>query len=384
MHRSPNRYILSSIALLAMAAGAAQNTVTLSVSLREEYNDNFRLTSAPHSNVLATTVSPAARFTYATDTLSATGKAQINFNRYRGDSQLNGNDILLDGAIKKSYPLDLLSLQTSYVRDSTLASELAQTGVVQVNRQRTRFGLNPEWTGTLSPRASLTAGYDFADVTYQDSSDTGLVDYRIHKGYTTYSYRLTERSRAFASAGINQLKFDQSGDKTRTIFAVGGLEHSFSETWRGEISAGFRRVRLPNSSSNNSESGWLGQAVAEQRFETGALRFAVGREINPTGLGLLTQTDKVSLAWSDKISPTVAYDISAAVYRNKFISNTTGSNNDRYYRIDVHIGYALTEQWIIDGGLAYAQIDPDLGSSARSRSVYLSARYEWSRQLPSR
>lgn len=384
MGRIRNRYVVLSIAWLALNAAAAQNTVTLSVSSREEYNDNFRLTTAPHSSVIATTVSPAARFTYATDTLSASGKAQVNFNRYQGDSQLNSNDVLLDGSIEKNFQLDRLKLLASYVRDSTLASDLAQTGVVQVNRQRTRLSLNPEWTGTISPRASWTVGYDFADMVYQDSANTGLVDYRTNKAYTTYGYRLTERSKAFVSAGVTNLKFDRAGDKTHTLFTLVGIEHDFSEVWRTEISLGLRRVRIRNAGNDNNESGWLGQGSLERRFETGSLRAAVARELNPTGLGLLTQTDKISVSWLDKISPTLTYDISAAAFRNSFVSTTTATNNDRYYRIDVRVGYALSENWIIDGGVGYAQINPDLGDSARSRSIFFSARYEWARQLPGR
>jgi hypothetical protein len=362
----------------------AQNNVTLSVSLREEYNDNFRLTAAPHSRVFATTLSPAARFTYATDTLSASGKAQLNFNRYNGDSQLNNNDLLLDGSVKKNFALDQLSLLTSYVRDSTLASELAQTGVVQANRQRTRFSLNPEWTGTISPRASWTAGYDFSNVGYQSAGSSDLVDYRVHRAYSSFGYRLTERTKAFASAGINQLKFDGQNSKTRTIFSLAGIEHDFSEVWRAEVSAGLRRVTLPGADGNANKTGWLAQSSLDRKFETGALKFAAGRELNPTGLGALTQTDKLSIGWSDKITPTVTYDLSAAAYRNAFISTIAATNNDHYYRIDAHIGYALTENWIVDGGLAYAQVDPDLGSAAKSRSAFFSARYEWDKQLPGR
>ena len=384
LFRYPNFLLGFLLVAGSIVATAAQNSVTLSVSLREEYNDNFRLTAAPHKSVFATTVSPAARFTYATDTLSASGRAQINFNRYRGDSQLNGNDILLDGTFKKTFPLDQLSLLTSYVRDSTLASELAQTGLVQANRQRTRFNLNPEWTGTISPRASWALGYDFSDVTYQDSSNTDLIDYRVNKAYTSFNYRLTERTKAFANGGINQLKFDRQNSKARTTSALIGLEHNFSEVWRSEISAGVRRAKLPSSNGDSNKNGWLAQGTLERRFETAALRVTAGRDLNPTGLGQLTQTDKLSVGWSDKITPTVTYDVSGAAYRNAFISNATGTNNDRYYRLDAHVGYALTEDWFVDGGLAYAQINPDVGSSARSRSVFISARYEWDRQFAGR
>ena len=68
--------------------------------------------------------------------------------------------------------------------------------------------------------------------------------------------------------------------------------------------------------------------------------------------------------------------------RNAFVSANSENNNERFYRIDARVSYALSEDWIIDGGLGYAWIDPDLGNSARSRSVFFSARYEWSKLLP--
>ena len=119
--------------LLPLAADScrgAEWSFEPSVSLRSEYNDNIQLTPDPHPTVWGMMLSPDVKFSLATETLTVTGGLNLSFNRYLNQPQLNIDNY--DLSLRSRYKAERDSLQLNFdaIRDSTLVSELATTGVV--------------------------------------------------------------------------------------------------------------------------------------------------------------------------------------------------------------------------------------------------------------
>jgi hypothetical protein len=352
---------------------AAELVLRLSLRLSEGYNDNVRLESSSHPSVAITIVSPGAELIARTETLTASLKAQASINRYQGDASLDASDLILDGSLAKRFEREQVGLALSYVRDSTLASELSQTGIVQANRQRSRASLNPSWTTQVSERASWKFGYDDAQVNYQDAVGTGLTDYRTQTPYATFSYRLSERSKLEAAGGVSRLRRDTPRDTLRTVYAQVLLEHDWSEVLTAKLGIGANRVRF---SSAGSKQGWLAQASLERRFETGSAILGMARELNPTGAGEFTQTDRLFASWSAKLSPELSYSFNGAAYRNEPVRSAAGSAADRYYRLSANLGWLMTQRWSIEAEIAHARQEPTQGAAAQSNSLFFGARYD--------
>jgi hypothetical protein len=360
---------------LPLAADAVETSARLSIRLSEEYNDNIRLVANPKRRVWVTSVTPIAQLSARTETLSATAKAQVSVNRYSGDASLNNTDILLDAALKKRFERDKINLGASYVRDSTRASELTQTGVVQANRERRRFGLTPSWSALATERATWSVGYDYADVQYKDAEGTGLTDYRSGTAYTKFDYRFSERATSFVEGGLTRLKIDATRNDVRARYALAGLQYSFTELLKTEFSAGARRVDF-SSSNGDSKNGWLTRLNVERTLETGSIRLGAARELNPTGSGELTQTDKLFAEWSGKLSAQWRYGLSGSAYRNSRVSSATDNARARYYRVDANLAWAFTETWTFEVGLAHARQEPEGGETAKANSIFLGIRYD--------
>jgi hypothetical protein len=367
--------------MLAIGAGgvcaAAELSVNPSINFREEYNDNIRLTSAPHKSVFATTISPAVRFTRRTDTNEMSGKAQLNLNRYRGDSQLNANDVLIDLSFLQKLERDLLTLDGGFTRDSTFASELAGTGVVQARRQRTRAGFSPAWTKTLNERASLKFGYDFADVRYEDRQNTSLFNYRTEALAPTLKYKASERDDVFTTIGYSEYRAPDAGAKFKTVFVEGGFERKFSEVLVGRASVGVNRVRARLPQGEDSRNGWLTNLGLERRFETSSLSAQASRQLNPSGAGLLTETTRFALDWSQKLNPRAGYGLSASWYRNTFLDPLSTNRAERYYRLGARMNWLLTEYWSLEAGFGHERSEREGAENATANSVFVSAQYNW-------
>lgn len=355
---------------------AAELSLRLSLRMSEGYSDNVRLVATPHQSVTISTLSPSVELTARTETVTTSVKAQANVNRYSGDSDLNATDLVLDASMSKASERNEVLMRAAFVRDSTLASELNQTGVVQANRQRSRASVQPSWTSRLTERASLELGFDFAQVTYADAAGTGLTDYRTETPYGVFSYSLSERSTLLASSGVSRLIRKAPEGTIQNTYAQAVLEHDLSELLKAKVGVGLNRIRLDsNASTNERDSGWLAQASVERRSETGALSLGAAREINPTGSGELTQTDRMFASWFDRLSPRLSYTIGGAVYWNEALTARNTGTADRYIRMSGSIAYLITEDWAVEADIAHARQTPDQGPSAHANSVFLSTRY---------
>src|SRR5437667_1183076 len=148
--------------LAAHRSRAAEWSMEPSVALRTEYNDNIQLTGASHPSVWGAILSPDVKFSGETETLKVTGGLRVNFNRYFGEQGLDTTDHI--ASLRSSYKSerDILGLNIESVRDSTLVSELAETGLVVARRQRNRLTANPTWSKYLTERTAITASYGYS------------------------------------------------------------------------------------------------------------------------------------------------------------------------------------------------------------------------------
>jgi hypothetical protein len=353
----------------------AELSINPSINIRETYNDNIRLTSAPHRSVLQTTISPAVRFSRRTETSEANARAQLNVNRYTRDTQLNADDVLIDLSYLRKLERDLLALDAGIARDSTFASELAQTGVVQARRQRTRASASPAWTHNLSERSSVKLGYDLAEVRYQDRQNTNLVNYRAGTVFSGIKYKPSERDETFATLGYSEYKASDFATKFKTVFVEAGIERKFSEVLTARASLGANRVRFTVQDGSDTRSGWLANLNVERRFATAALTAEAGRELNPSGIGSLTETDRLALRWRQKINPRLEYSLSGAWYHNSFVGQVQNQRAERYLRVGAGLNWLASEYWTIEAGVGYEEIND--GSGASANSIFVGATYNW-------
>ncbi|HZP87849.1 MAG TPA: hypothetical protein VFB54_13620 [Burkholderiales bacterium] len=357
------------------AASAMDKTGRLSISLSEEYNDNVRLIATKHPTVYISTLSPAAECSATTETFSALARSRIDVRRYEGDSSLNSTNVLAEGVLTKQLTRHTLGLRATFLRDPTLASELTNTGIVQENRQRTSLGLNPVWTSQLSERTSWKLSHEFADVRYQDTSGTSLTNYRAGTTRTGLEYRYTERSTAFVDAGFGYFRPERLGTRSDTRYIVIGAKHQLSERVRVQGFVGPRQVEAPSSGPSRNKSGWLANLGFERSTERGVARLSVAREVNPLGSGDITQTDKLNVSWSSKLSERLLWSVSGSFYRNQLVIGSP--LRDHYYRIEGNMSWLMTKRWTIEAGIVRAHQNPDSGSSVSANQVFVGVKYDF-------
>jgi hypothetical protein len=392
----------------AGASYAAEWSMESSVALRSEYNDNIELTSAPHPTVWGLLLAPEIKFSGTTETTNVTGGVRFSVNRY---SESNLNTVDHSVGLRSSYQAERnrFAFDFDSVRDSTLVSELLETGVVQVRRQRDRLTANPSWRHSLTEATAITVSYGYTDVRYADTHNTSLSDYRDQQLSVGAISNLTERAALTLSAYYDWYETDPRTFEAKTAGIQARYDHAFSETLRGSVAVGARNTRSTQSSQafvcsgpilfglcfgdisqvtltrSDRSTGLTFLGSIDRKFETALLTAQLSREIYPTGIGAIVETDRLGGAWQQQWSPTVTFFVDASVYHTRYVGNFVSGSNTRYWRIEPRVTWKITDNWTLLSGYSHSRVAYENNSASAAANVaYVVLSYTWPKLSVSR
>lgn len=346
---------------------AAEWSAEPSLGVRGVYNSNLLLTSAPHDEVYGNWVSPGVKFAGSVENLQVSGRAAADFVHYHGSGNPTYTNLFFPLSVKYKFDRELLNLDGGYTRDNTLMSELLQTGVALRFTQRNQFNFSPSWTHSLTERLSAQAGYQYSNVTYENGLSLGLVGYTTQGGSGNLSYKLTEYDQVQAIGTYTNFSAPEARDLQSEIY--GGMlswSHEFSETITASLSAGPRFVTssqaIAGSTVRGSQTVGVGSVMLRKSWDDASIQIDAGREINPSGFGLLVQTDRFGVTLSKNLSERLTASVNAAVLLASSIATTDLSTpfaDSRYMNVTPHLTWKISQWWAVDVSYAYVRREVD-------------------------
>jgi hypothetical protein len=237
----------------------------------------------------------------------------------------------------------------------------------------------------VTDRLSLNMEYQFTKATYQNAFQFLLFDYETNMGSAGFDYRLTERDvfnvtgyYLSFSAPVNNLESHYYGLQA-------GVTHLFSDTLKAVASFGFRNIESTETrfgaDITSSDFVWVANSRVEKRFERGEASLGYVREIYPSGVGFLVQTDHLSTSLRYDIAPTLWASFGTDVY---WISSTVaGANipNSRLLYLEPKLHYRWTEWWTVELSYRHGRVDVDqVDDTATQNAAYLSVTYSLPRK----
>lgn len=413
------RFAIVALALTitSSCAVAAEWSAEPTVSLRQEYNDNINLSPLPHKAVWGTILSPSITFSGNSETLEVSGGAQLNFNRYTGAKGLDSDDRIFAFGAQYKNERNTWGLNVNSTRDSTHATEQVSTGIILPRSQRNALTVNPSWSHSFSDRISLHFEYKLNSVTYDNGLSVGLVDYKSKGGDVSMAYLLNDTDKVTISTGRS--KSTSAGNSESTTDHLNLVySHEFSETLHGDALVGVRKTTskyfmdvyscegiggyaklvgsvyycgfdffgrfffnpsdlaqlvAPRTSTKGSS---FNLGLSKKMAETDLLTARLSRDINPSGRGLLVETDHLSLAYSRRFSDTLSGSINTDLYRTR--NPAIANSGNQYFTIAPSLSWQLSEWWYLDSGVQYANQKFDGATTGVSSNlIYGSIRYNW-------
>lgn len=374
-----------SSAIMAECVGqGAEWSVEPSMTVKGEYNSNLLLTPGTQKSTSSYWVSPGAKFSGSTESFDVSGKMASDFVQYYGAVDTAITNLYFPLSVQYRGERSTWGLGGGFTRDNTLMRELDETGLVLSFGQRNRWDGGPTWKYKLTERLSFESQYQFQDVTYEDGLRLGLVGYQVHNGNAGLSYRPTETNSVQISGVYTKFLAPQGSNLVSDTYgAMLRGSHEFSERTTFTAWVGPRivsnSVSLGSGSLQASTTIWVFGANLTTKTERTKISLDVGREILPSGFGLLIQTDRVGATVSHDLTEEVTISLNGGGYLVNGIltnSSTRQFSESQYLFATPRITWRLNEWWTVAGSYTYSQRDvenlnqPGISNAARVMVTY--------------
>jgi hypothetical protein len=223
-------------------------SVTPSISIREEYNDNIFLTSSDEESDFITTINPSINFAYRTRIITLSLDYGLNFEFYADNSDLNDTSLSETQEINLNTTLSLykdiffVSITDVYTRVSIDERKQVAFDNHFVNlTDSNTFTINPYIEYPLAPTVRATAGYRYTNRWYREDEAN---DSENHSVYLDITKEFTPNLNASLSYNYYDHLTDgdeiEDQDRTRHSAHVGinyqptprlSLSGSIGHTW---------------------------------------------------------------------------------------------------------------------------------------------------------
>lgn len=402
--------------VLSVPTQAAEWWAQPDIILRGGYNDNIRLSTVPHDAVWETVLSPTVKFGVARENQGLSGNAAVKIRRFTGGSGaessdlLNREDYFLNLDAYRQTELNLFRGNIDYIRDSTLDSELDESGLVADQRAtRVRKTLGAGWARTLTEKMRFNLDYQHNDIEFLD--DPGINDLVAYKSdilSVSLAYQYAPRTQV-TLAGSRSIFKPDTNFNSDTLNIQAGITHSFSETLSMSLLAGQRETTSDSlfatgfciganagasfpectggipivTGTEKGETVTTGptyNADITKTFETGSLSAILTRSTSPGLNGQLLDRNRFVLLGQHRFTERLRSSLSIEYTENETIVNVVGRESDnvtqKFFRLTPRVSWQWFREWTIGGEYQYARNENRRLQKATRNAVYLTLSYQ--------
>jgi len=314
-----------------------------------DYDSNRRLLPDAQGSD-AGVISADLLFKHAVENLDYSLEPRYSFRRYTDSSLGNGDDRSIYSALNWLTETSSLNLTASYWDQSTLSTEVLETGIITGNTHRhlTQAGANYIWNQT--ERRSLLAQISYADVSYHGDLETVrlLPGYRNPTGSLGERFVINERSSFTVSANGSWLESDTQGNSSHTEGLQGEIIYAFSERTRLDAALGESSRVLSGKSSTGTDAS----ISLTRTGELSRASVSYTRSLVPYGFGFFVQRQQYTASWTQPLTPFLSATLTGMRILNNETAVLLRVDRRSYESLGLSLNWRPYETWSVG-----AQID---------------------------
>lgn len=372
------------LALAVAPVWAQQWQIRPNANVELGYDDNVRTSEASQQGSFVTRARAGMRAIRSTESTNLAMAAGVSLNGFADAADLDNTTGLLGIDWAYDAERNRFGLNLSFDTQSTLTSELATTGLTQINKQRYQLGVRPSWSYSISERSSLSVALSYTDVIYEDVDEIPLFNYRQGNLTLGGSYRLSER----AGLNVNLVygRYDAEGvtNETENLSAQLGADYLLSETMRLAFLIGLRRTEatstdLTGLSVTESSSGPSYRiSFSKQLASGGSLSAQAVREVVPSGSAEVLDTTSLTFGFSHPFSERWRLSANATANHNRQAGGEASLSDRQSATGRLSVSYTISEDWRLSASYSHRwQQRDELQGKAHANAIFLTL--AWSR-----
>jgi hypothetical protein len=338
---------LASLATANALARAAEWSAAPHGRLGIEFVDNPVLTTRDnplyHSGTTDFTSDLSADVARHGDNYDFSISPRLLFIEYPEQSLLDQNNqyITLNSSLRSERTT--WSASAGGTRDTTLTSELGLTGLTNTNRRHENLQLTLGPTVQCTERLSFSAQASWLTHHYDNAEGTGLVDYHYGAGDLRGSYALTELTSLALDLSAGQVAAPDVDSRSNNYAVEVSLTRQLNEFWLATLSAGPSWVTTEIA----TQTGAVYDVALQRQGELLRLNAEASRTVTPTGRGVLTTRNQLTLTASRPFSERFTANLSGLLSHTRDYTDAVNASPYavHYYSVLASLQWRLAPAW---------------------------------------
>lgn len=351
---------------------AMDNTITPSIGVIEQYNDNVLFERTNQTDDFITTIHPGLAFMHESEITEINAILESNLNYYAKESDLN--DQSYRGALKlDSRFLERWRFDTSgeYVRDSTLESQLLETGRVFDRDDRNQFEGDLRGTFKASELTSISLRYRYRQVEYESDDN---VNFNVDTVSLNLSRNLKNEIDSINWYG--GYSYNESREREIDSYNTGlGWRRELTDIYSIMVSGGYRTSKSLNiRREENTSDGLIFNIQLSRRGETYRASIGYRRGLTNAASGEYLEFDRIYGRVQRNLSERSQIRLIGRIVLSRDDSDIASDNN-RFFQIEPSYGFNVTENSVVSLGYRFSHDYEDNredGESADRNVVWIS------------
>lgn len=384
---------------LSIVATTARAELTIAPSFSPELyvDDNRRQRESNPTSVIASINEVKLNAEYRQETYSVNLEPKARVSRYTQESILNSDDYFVALDAQKFWSRTQAQMSFDYENESTITTELFDSGRFDNNIRRESIALNGLVSHGISPSlvGSFSAG--ISDVSFEETQGGNFSDFRSYFARADLSYSLGPRTTLIPALGYSLFKTPDAGGETRSYTFELGISHELDDTLDVFVSAGpsvshidsftteqfivslnpfvigTRRVE-----TETRGSGEVVRAVVNKRFERALVNVEWNRSFAPSSQGARQRLEivrsRAEYRFTEELKAKAFF-----IYRSRTQEATPGAlfRDLDIIQTSAALEYRLSKTQTVELGYRFRnQSEPGGGFSANSNRIFLTYRFD--------
>ena len=372
--------IISFLSVPFMAV-AKDVTVVPSITLGGEYDDNVLYSRTDEISDYVGIISPALKLDYATEVFNLSGSGVVDVLRYAQEKDLDYERqyYKLDGGYRFSEKWKF-SGDFAYSKDTTLQTELIQTGIVNVRSEVDQFDGNLGLTYQLSELSDIGVSYGYENRSYEGPF---LDDYYANFISLPYNRKFNDGLDIF-SVEPGYSRFISDISEAHGYQLMLGWTHRPSETYRVRVFLGPRYTveKFEDTGETTSNWGVVGDINLEKTAEVYSILVGFNSDIiNRPSTSEINQLFRLYARLSRRITERFGARIYGGISMAKpEYENTSNEEDIWYFVVTPSLDYSLTKNHYLSLSYSYQQqYDKNIEDDPRveRNTVWLSVNFNF-------
>jgi hypothetical protein len=311
---------------------------------------------------------------------------RFDVRRYSASIWGPGNDRSLNSSFSYQGPRSKFTFAASIADQTTLTTELTETGIINGSTRRRTPQASTEWDWSQTERRQFFVLASFMVASYSGPPlvRLELPGYHYTNGAAGERFFLTEHWTLSASAFGDVLTSARQGGSSHEEGGQLEISYQYSEQTLFDLAVGESERSLSDQASTNTNGASQGQFshqtstgtnvsfTATRTLERGSASVSYVRSLVPYGTGFLVQRQQAAATLIRPLAPDLDFNISLLRIQNNAATVRLGLDRPYYNSAQLGLNWKMGESWSLQPALTVSTSKPigPLGSTHTEPSVF--------------